>query len=85
MPVRRELFGSPPATPSLGELMPIKQFSCNVIGVLASRGQTGLGDQDDSVVVPLHTLQRRVTGSRRFSTLIVKMREGSDGADPWPP
>jgi len=35
--------------------------------------------------VPLHTLQRRVTGSGRFSTLIVKMREGSDGADPWPP
>jgi putative ABC transport system permease protein len=30
------------------------------------------------VVVPLHTLQRRVTGSRKVSMLSVSMQEGSD-------
>ncbi len=35
-------------------------------GVLASKGQGAFGnDQDDVVVVPLHTLQRRVTGNPR--------------------
>jgi putative ABC transport system permease protein len=37
-----------------------------------------VGDQDDTVVVPLHTLQRRVTGSRRVGTLLVSMQDGSD-------
>jgi putative ABC transport system permease protein len=31
------------------------QFSCEVIGILAGKGQGGMGDQDDTVVVPLHT------------------------------
>jgi putative ABC transport system permease protein len=35
-------------------------------------------DQDDAVLVPLHTLQRRVTGSLRVATLLVSMEEGSD-------
>jgi putative ABC transport system permease protein len=48
-----------------GRSLRIKQFSCEVIGVLASKGQGGMGDQDDMVLVPLHTLQRRVTGNNR--------------------
>jgi putative ABC transport system permease protein len=39
-----------------------------------------MGDQDDGVIVPLHTLQRRVTGSRRVNFLIVAMQEGADSA-----
>src|SRR5204863_5098851 len=57
----------------------IKQFSCTVIGVLASKGQAAMGnDQDDIVVVPLHTLQRRVTGNQRIGTLLVSMEDGTD-------
>jgi putative ABC transport system permease protein len=37
-----------------------------------------MGDQDDTVVVPLRTLQRRVTGTRKVGTLLVAMQEGSD-------
>ena len=59
--------------------MRIKQFSCEVIGVLASKGQAAMGnDQDDVVVVPLHTLQRRVTGNQRIGTLLVSMEDGTD-------
>jgi putative ABC transport system permease protein len=50
-----------------------------VIGVLASKGQAAKGnDQDDVVVVPLHTLQRRVTGNQRIGTLLVSMEDGTD-------
>ena len=74
--VRREIYGG---TRGLGEQLRIKQFSFAVIGVLASKGQAAMGnDQDDIVVVPLHTLQRRVTGNQRIGTLLVSMEDGTD-------
>ena len=76
--VRREIFGG---TRGLGEQLRIKQFSCDVIGILASKGQAAMGnDQDDTVLVPLHTLQRRVTGNQRVNTLLVSMEDGTDSA-----
>jgi hypothetical protein len=56
--VRRELFGGAAGRDRLGEQVRVKQFSCEVIGILAAKGQGGMGDQDDVVLVPLHTLQR---------------------------
>jgi len=77
--VRREIFGGATGVGGLGEQLRIKQFSCEVIGVLASKGQAAMGnDQDDSVLVPLHTLQRRVTGNQKVATLLVSMQDGSD-------
>jgi hypothetical protein len=76
--VRREIFGGTVGSTGLGAQLRIKQFSCEVIGILAGKGQGGMGDQDDTVVLPLHTLQRRVTGSTKVSTLSVSMEEGSD-------
>jgi putative ABC transport system permease protein len=76
--VRREIFGGTVALTGLGELLRVKQFSCVVIGILVGKGQSGMGDQDDTVVVPLNTLQRRVTGSRRVDVLSVSMEEGAD-------
>jgi putative ABC transport system permease protein len=74
--VKRELFGEREA---IGEQLRIKQFSCTVIAVLASKGQAAMGnDQDDAVVVPLRTLQRRVTGNQRVNTLLVSMQDGAD-------
>ena len=74
--VRRELFG---ARDPLGEELRVRAFSCQVIGLLASKGQTGMGgDQDDVVVLPLHTVQRRLTGSQNVGTLLVSMKDGSD-------
>jgi len=76
--VRREIYGGSAGRTGLGELLRVKQFSCTVIGILAAKGQGGMGDQDDTVVVPLHTLQRRVTGSRRVDSLAVSMEDGTD-------
>jgi putative ABC transport system permease protein len=76
--VRRELFGGSVGMTGVGEQLRVKQFSCDVIGILTAKGQGGMGDQDDVVVIPLHTLQRRVTGTRRVGTLLVAMQPGSD-------
>jgi putative ABC transport system permease protein len=76
--VRREIFGGILGITGVGESLRIKQFSCEVIGVLVGKGQGGNGDQDDIVVVPLHTLQRRVTGSHKVGMLLISMQEGSD-------
>jgi putative ABC transport system permease protein len=74
--VRRELFGSRVA---VGASMRVKQISCEVIGVLAAKGQGAFGnDQDDVVLMPLHTLQRRITGNTRVNTLLVSMQDGAD-------
>ena len=77
--VRREIFGGAAGSRGLGAQLRIRQFSCEVVGILAAKGQSGMGDQDDTVVLPLVTLQRRVTGNRKVSTLSVAMEDGSDG------
>lgn len=77
--VRRELFGA--TVDPLGQSLRIKQFSCTVIGLLASKGQAAMGqDQDDTVLVPLRTLQRRVTGNVNIGTLLVSVEDGADSA-----
>ena len=76
--VRREIYGGTAGQTGLGQQLRIKQFSCDVVGILAAKGQGGMGDQDDAVVVPLRTLQRRVTGNRKVGTLLVSMQDGTD-------
>ena len=74
--VRRELFG---AQAALGAQLRVKQISCEVVGLLTSKGQGAFGnDQDDVVLVPIKTLQRRITGNNRVNTLLVSMQDGSD-------
>ena len=74
--VRRELYG---ARSALGEQLRVKQISCEIVAVLASKGQGSFGnDQDDVVLVPMKTLQRRITGNNRVNTLLVSMADNSD-------
>jgi putative ABC transport system permease protein len=52
-----------PAGGAIGSTVVIKSVPFRVLGVLASKGQTGFGrDQDDQVVVPITTHQERLTG-----------------------
>ena len=74
--IRRELFGEGDA---VGGQLRVKQMSCEIVGVLAAKGQGAFGnDQDEVVLLPLKTLQRRVTGSTRVQTLLVSMQDDSD-------
>ncbi|HEX8057765.1 MAG TPA: ABC transporter permease [Novosphingobium sp.] len=50
----------------------IGNVSCDVIGVLSTRGQAGFGgDQDDVVIMPIKTVQRRFTGSTDVRLMLV--------------
>ena len=56
----------------IGTRMRIAGISCDVIGVLTTRGQAGFGgDQDDVVLMPLKTVQRRLTGNRDVRLMLV--------------
>jgi putative ABC transport system permease protein len=51
---------------AVGQNVRINGQPYRVIGVLASKGGTGFGNQDDRVLVPLTTAQTRLTGPRFF-------------------
>ena len=73
--VREKLFGR---QNPVGSEIRIKQFSCEVIGLLKSKGQSAMGqDQDDIVVMPLRTVQRRLVGSQDINRLTISVRGAS--------
>ena len=58
--VVNELFGD---VDPLGKTIRVKGIPFQVIGVLVSRGQSGMGqDQDDAVYIPITTAQKKVVG-----------------------
>ncbi len=73
--VRRKLFGGQGAT---GEKIRLQKLSCDVIGVLEGKGQSTMGmDQDDIVVIPLRTFQRRMAGNQDVGLIQVSVRQGA--------
>jgi putative ABC transport system permease protein len=66
-----------PGAPVVGEQVRIKHVPCKVIGVLASKGQSSWGqDQDDVVLMPWSTVVRRLIGTQSDAVgqLIVSAR-----------
>lgn len=62
-----------PGVSPVGEEMRLNAVSCSVIGVLEERGQGGGGqDQDNVVMMPLKTVQRRFTGNDNIQFFVVK-------------
>ncbi len=71
--VHRELFGQ---QDPLGAEVRVKKFTCQVIGLLVAKGQGAMGiDQDDIVVMPLRTVQRRLTGNQEVNALHIAIKE----------
>ncbi len=72
--IRKKLFGSQdPENQSIR----LKKLSCRVIGVMESKGQSNFGnDQDEIVIVPLKTMQRRITGSNDVAMIYVAVKDG---------
>jgi putative ABC transport system permease protein len=52
--------------------------SCDVIGLLASRGQGGFQDQNDTILTPIKMVQRRFTGNRDVSAIVVAVDDSYD-------
>jgi len=72
--VRTKLFGRQDA---VGSRIRLGKVSCEVIGVFGAKGQSSLGtDQDDLVLIPLRTFQRRLAGSEEVGMIQASVREG---------
>jgi putative ABC transport system permease protein len=56
----------------VGTTLRVGAVSCEVIGLLKTRGQAGVGgDQDNTVVMPYRTVQRRFTGNQNVQFIMV--------------
>ncbi len=63
----------------IGRQFRIKDVSCQVIGLLSARGQAGFGaNQDDVVIMPIKLVQRRFTGNRDISMIMVAVDDAYD-------
>ncbi|ARQ58242.1 FtsX-like permease family protein [Rhizobium sophoriradicis] len=72
--VRSQLFG---AADPIGQQIRVGKVSCPVIGVLARRGQSGMGtDQDDVVIMPVKVFQRRISGNSNVPQIVISARDG---------
>ncbi len=73
--VRKELFGE---QVPLQHRIRIKGVSFEVVGVLAAKGQSTTGrDQDDLIVMPLRAFQRRISGNENISLIQVSVEDGA--------
>ena len=73
--VRNKLFGT---GDPVGEEIRVRQFACEVVGLLKSKGQSAMGsDQDDAIVMPLRTVQRRLTGNNDVGRMMIAADQGS--------
>ncbi|AKH20978.1 ABC transporter permease [Sedimenticola thiotaurini] len=73
--VRSKLFGE---QDPLGQKLRLEKLSCEVIGQLESKGQSTMGkDQDDLVVIPLRTFQRRLAGNQDVGLIQISVEDGA--------
>jgi putative ABC transport system permease protein len=62
----------------IGQRIRVKDVSCEVIGLLTTRGQGGFADQDDVVIMPIKVVQRRFTGNRDVRMILVAVDDDYD-------
>jgi putative ABC transport system permease protein len=73
--VRKDLFGG---ENPIGEKMRVNKVTCDVIGLLEPKGQSTFGtDQDDLVLMPIQTVQRRLAGNTDVNVIIVSVVNAS--------
>jgi len=72
--VRAKLFGK---LSPVGSSIRLQKLACQVIGLLKAKGQSTMGsDQDDIIIIPLRTFQRRIAGNQDVSLIQVSARDG---------
>lgn len=68
-----------PDTDPLGKRLRLQTFSCEVIGVLEPKGQSMMGtDQDDMIILPMKTVQRKITGSQDINMIRISVKPNID-------
>jgi len=75
--VRDQVFSA--GVDPTGEIIRIKNQPFRVIGVLTSKGQAAMGqDQDDTVFVPYTTVQKKLLGVQNVANITVSALDGVD-------
>jgi putative ABC transport system permease protein len=66
---------------AIGAIIRIGQQPFKVIGVLTRKGQSPMGqDQDDTIIVPYTTVQKRLMGVTYVSNILVAIDESQSGS-----
>ncbi|MDP1571190.1 MAG: ABC transporter permease [Vicinamibacterales bacterium] len=77
--VRDQLFGA--GVDPVGQIVRLNQQPFRVIGVMARKGQQAMGqDQDDTVFVPVTTVQKRLQGVTHVSSILVALAPQADAS-----
>ncbi len=72
--VKEEIFGD---ESPLGKTIRLDTIAFKIIGLLEEKGQSNFGqDQDDVVMIPIKTLQRRMAGNTDVDSIIVSVKDG---------
>ncbi len=77
--VRDQIFGA--GADPVGETVRVNNQPFTVIGVLSRKGQSAMGqDQDDTVVAPYTTVQKRLLGITHLTSIMVAAEPGTTTA-----
>jgi putative ABC transport system permease protein len=78
--VRDQIFGE--GVDPIGGIIRINNQPFKVIGVLSRKGQSAMGqDQDDTVIAPYTTVQKRLLGQTHLSSILVAAADGTTTSD----
>ena len=67
----------------LGAKVRIGRSICEVVGVLKSKGQGGMGDQDDMILLPFKTFLRDISGTSsifNINRIMISLKDGVDSS-----
>jgi putative ABC transport system permease protein len=74
---RDQLFG--PGSDPVGQMIRLRNQPFRVVGVLSKKGQASFGgDQDDTIIVPFTTVQKRLTGQDFLREITISAAPGVD-------
>ena len=74
--LRKNLFAN---VDPLGRELRVGKLACPIIGMLKERGQGGMGnDQDDVVLMPLRTVQRQIIGTPDIYWIVIGVNPAYD-------
>jgi putative ABC transport system permease protein len=72
--IKEKLF--PDVSDPVGRRVRVDQAWLRVVGVVAPKGRSPIGaDQDDQLFVPITTVQHRVVGEERVTTILTRPRD----------
>lgn len=73
-----DLFGdNATAATAIGQSIRIGSQNFTIIGVTASKGGSGISNQDDRIIVPLSTAQKLIFGAKNLTSIAVEAKSAA--------